>query len=114
MSIKPIPKLQLLLHYYNRRCAYCDIPVTRSTDPSSRAATIDHYRPKSLGGTNGLRNLRLACRGCNSVKADMPPHEWEELRSKQFPAPNFDQAKRVDRYKRRVALLARCAPRGPK
>ena len=43
------------------RCEYCHYPEILSTAPLS----IDHIRPRSLGGTDNLRNLALACRRCN-------------------------------------------------
>lgn len=46
-------------------CYYCGRPFTRS-----RQATIDHFVPRSRGGTNNLRNLRLACPECNHRKAN--------------------------------------------
>jgi len=40
--------------------------------------TIDHYHPRSLGGTNHLSNLVLACQACNARKADsLPDEDWE-------------------------------------
>jgi hypothetical protein len=46
-------------------CYYCGRPFGRN-----RPATIDHFVPRSRGGTNALRNLRLACPECNHRKAD--------------------------------------------
>jgi len=46
-------------------CYYCGRPFIRK-----RPATIDHFIPRSRGGTNELRNLRLACIECNNRKAN--------------------------------------------
>lgn len=43
------------------RCEYCHYPEFLSTSP----LTIDHIFPRSLGGTDELKNLCLACRRCN-------------------------------------------------
>lgn len=43
------------------RCEYCHYPEILSTAPLS----IDHLQPRSLGGTDHLDNLALACRRCN-------------------------------------------------
>jgi 5-methylcytosine-specific restriction endonuclease McrA len=32
------------------------------------ASTVDHVRPKVLGGTDDLTNLVAACRSCNSAR----------------------------------------------
>ncbi|NET58143.1 MAG: HNH endonuclease [Symploca sp. SIO2E6] len=43
------------------RCEYCHYPELLSSAPLS----IDHLQPQSLGGTDCLDNLALACRRCN-------------------------------------------------
>jgi hypothetical protein len=42
-------------------CEYCHSPEFLSTAP----LTIDHLTPQSLGGTDNIENLALACRRCN-------------------------------------------------
>ena len=43
------------------QCEYCHYPELLSSAPLS----IDHLYPQSLGGSNNLDNLALACRRCN-------------------------------------------------
>ena len=43
------------------QCEYCHYPEILSSAPLS----IDHIQPLSLGGSNNLDNLALACRRCN-------------------------------------------------
>lgn len=43
------------------RCEYCHYPELLSSAPLS----IDHLQPQSLGGSDALDNLALACRRCN-------------------------------------------------
>ena len=45
--------------------------------PDLIGLTIDHYVPLSKGGTNALRNLRLACSFCNHRKGDLTAEEFE-------------------------------------
>lgn len=45
----------------NFLCEYCHSPEFLSTAP----LTIDHLKPQSLGGTDNIENLALACRRCN-------------------------------------------------
>lgn len=45
----------------NYICEYCHSPEQLSAN----RFTIDHIRPKSLGGSDDLDNLALACRRCN-------------------------------------------------
>jgi hypothetical protein len=42
-------------------CEYCHSPERSS----SNVFTIDHLMPQSLGGSDDLSNLALACRRCN-------------------------------------------------
>lgn len=35
-----------------------------------KADTLDHLKPYSKGGTDSVKNLRPACRHCNSLRAD--------------------------------------------
>ena len=43
------------------RCEHCHYPELLSSAPLS----IDHIQPQSLGGSDTLDNLALACRRCN-------------------------------------------------
>ncbi len=45
----------------NFQCEYCHYPEFLSTSP----LTIDHIMPQSLGGSDNVDNLALACRRCN-------------------------------------------------
>lgn len=45
-------------------CAFC----------GGRATTVDHLRPKSLGGENSWLNCVAACVTCNGRKANRTPH----------------------------------------
>lgn len=48
------------------RCHYCRCELTLDT------MTLDHKRPRSLGGKSIVANLVAACQACNSAKADRP------------------------------------------
>jgi len=59
----PIPK-SLYTQVQQRaqfRCEYCHYPEILSAAPLS----IEHLQPQSLGGSDDLGNLALACRRCN-------------------------------------------------
>ena len=51
----------------NFTCVYCGY---RGAD-----ITIDHYIPRSKGGTDVVQNLVAACGSCNSQKGDRAPYE---------------------------------------
>jgi 5-methylcytosine-specific restriction endonuclease McrA len=76
-SIKPLSKKKLLFlraqganPLLKRKatgtapCFYCGKLLTCNN------LTIDHFIPKSKGGTNEIQNLRLACKRCNSDKGN--------------------------------------------
>jgi hypothetical protein len=49
---------KVVLHRDGFKCWYC----------GKVATTVDHLKPKSLGGTESLDNLVAACKPCNSSK----------------------------------------------
>lgn len=52
-----------------RRCQYCRIDVTPTTQAERFHATVDHIVPQSHGGRDFLENLKLACGTCNKDRA---------------------------------------------
>jgi 5-methylcytosine-specific restriction endonuclease McrA len=89
-----------LCNKFGGLCAYCRRNVGMN-------GTVDHYLPQALGGTNARENLRWCCLGCNNVKADMHPDEWELL----VPARVCTTPTKAQQ---RAALLASIAPRNRK
>jgi len=50
-------------------CAICELPVDREAHwNDDLAPSLDHIRPRSLGGSHDAENLRTAHRICNSVR----------------------------------------------
>ena len=47
-------------------CCYCGCFLS----PLDR--TIEHYVPKSLGGSNLNHNLKIACKPCNQARGNTP------------------------------------------
>ena len=47
------------------RCYYCEKKI------EGRMMTIDHFVPKSKGGTDDISNLVPSCKECNEEKDDM-------------------------------------------
>lgn len=56
---------------HNHRCYICGSTVDY-LDPSDETSyrTIEHFKPRSLGGNRNTSNLFIACKRCNSVKGD--------------------------------------------
>lgn len=55
---------EYVLAKWNRTCAYCDAKDT--------PLELDHINPRTLGGSNRVSNLTLACRPCNQKKGATP------------------------------------------
>jgi 5-methylcytosine-specific restriction endonuclease McrA len=49
------------------KCFYCGIKLV------NRAVTVDHFIPKSLGGSSDLSNKVAACGPCNWNKSNRMP-----------------------------------------
>lgn len=64
------------------RCVYCQ---------KRAKLTLDHLKPRSLGGSNKNQNLVTACHKCNSLRGNIP---WWEF-------ANSDAQKRITKYHRR-------------
>lgn len=62
-------------HYlFNRQrgtCFFCGKPLKMGT------LSIDHYLPKSAGGTNDVFNLVASCKSCNAEKLNTMPMDVE-------------------------------------
>lgn len=56
---EPIPEENRKIVLAYGSCVYCD---------SSNDLTVDHIKPRKLGGTNDLDNLQCLCKTCNSSK----------------------------------------------
>lgn len=50
------------------RCIYCGCRISLDILSVDPYATLDHIKPRSLGGKNTLDNLCLACEPCNHAK----------------------------------------------
>src|SRR5436190_20892321 len=51
---------------YGLRCGYCD---THENEAGAEL-TVDHFQPRSQGGTDDPDNLVYCCHACNEFKAD--------------------------------------------
>ena len=59
---------QYLLEKFNHTCVYCG-----ATD---KPFNLDHFHPKSKGGSDRVSNLVLSCVECNQAKGDKLPAEF--------------------------------------
>lgn len=59
----------------NGRCPYCGTKMwangIHKPRRGSRQATIEHIVPRSMGGTDDLKNLTCSCRSCDSGRGSL-------------------------------------------
>ena len=74
-------KLAAIRERVGDECWYCGNPM-RFGPPYNmgKAATLEHWKPRSLGGTSELGNLRLCHVGCNRHLGANPPEQKERMR----------------------------------
>jgi 5-methylcytosine-specific restriction endonuclease McrA len=59
---------QYLLEKFNHTCVYCGA--------KDKPFNLDHFYPKSKGGSNKVSNLVLSCVDCNQAKGNKLPSEF--------------------------------------
>ncbi len=59
---------EYLLEKWGRKCAYCGA--------ENAPLEIDHIHPKSLGGSDRVSNLTIACHDCNQAKGNSLPEQF--------------------------------------
>ncbi|MGM0396417.1 MAG: HNH endonuclease [Bacillota bacterium] len=62
----------------NQRCYYCGKPLKPGQ------MTMDHYQPRSEGGTDDYFNLVSSCRLCNKYKKNIIPVDKDMVHLKLF------------------------------
>ena len=55
---------------YGGRCAYCGCEITINE------MQVDHVKPKRIGGSDDMDNLKPSCRLCNHYKRAMSLEEF--------------------------------------
>lgn len=58
---------EVIKENWNYECAYCG---------SDEELTLDHVKPRSLGGMDTSINIICACESCNYDKGRTPMEEW--------------------------------------
>lgn len=62
----------------SQRCYYCNKLL------KIKHITLDHYQPRSLGGTDDYFNLVTCCKRCNKFKGKIVPTDVEAIQLKLF------------------------------
>ena len=73
---------------YDSRCGYCTVHESEA----GTELEIDHFQPRSAGGSDDLDNLVYCCTACNRLKGD-----FSNTRMKQTPRPRDGDSARDSR-----------------
>jgi 5-methylcytosine-specific restriction endonuclease McrA len=98
-------KTILLYEKQEGKCIFCGhdtwlFESHRNGASLRRKATIDHVKPQSSGGTDNLRNLVMACMGCNTLRQNMAFEKFVELRSDQTKWAAYCKARAREKTKK--------------
>lgn len=84
---------KVLLHHalktYGSNCHWCGVRTTLPQNSRLRKTdrTLEHLRPRAMGGLDTFENTRIACHGCNGGSSHMQAFEtW--LYRLSIMAPN--------------------------
>lgn len=58
------------------RCYYCGKKLYLKRGTGRRLMTVDHFIPKSKGGSRFVENMVPACHPCNLRKGNLMPQEF--------------------------------------
>ena len=71
---------------YNFRCGYCSV----HEQETGSELEIDHFKPRSVGGTNELSNLVYSCTTCNRFKSNFWPTDHSSTNTQRLLHPKQD------------------------
>lgn len=78
--------ITLLRSVQNDACYYCGTSISENFQ-------VDHLEPLASGGSNGIRNIMLACADCNRRKWALDEAQfWRKLR-KRLPSAQFKRVR---------------------
>lgn len=78
-------RLKRLHDEQDGKCHWCDSEMNLWWEVSSaeyrrehlHTATIEHYVPRTNGGTSAITNLVVACHICNALRGSIPAEKFE-------------------------------------
>lgn len=80
------PLFETVRERYGRICGYCGV----SEVAVGGELTIDHYQPRTAGGSDDLENLVYACARCNLYKGDFWPTDLDLAYGRRVLHPRLD------------------------
>ena len=75
-----------LRNVQNDTCYYCGVSIGSN-------AKVEHLEPLARGGSNGFRNIMLACPSCNAAKGALSGAQFWRKRRKQMHPHEFERVR---------------------
>jgi hypothetical protein len=85
----PHPIFEIIRERYLYACGYCTVTETSAGGNH----TLDHYKPRAVGGNDEDDNLVYACIKCNQYKGDFWPSADDLAKGHRVLHPLFDNLK---------------------
>ena len=83
-------RMAVLLRNQRGRCIWCNCHITDLVPPEHPAkATIEHIKPRSQGGSDGLSNLAAACGPCNRSRGNQRAAQDAPITARKALAERF-------------------------
>lgn len=82
-------------------CGMWNRELLGTTGPAARRMTIDHIRPKSRGGSDKKKNLRVICEHCNKKKGNAVSAQVRPPKS-ALPQAGWGRTEAMEAAERRV------------
>lgn len=73
-------------HAYAQQCGYCGVHESEA----GTELEIDHFQPRSAGGSDDIDNLVYCCTTCNRLKGDFWPDASAHLPTRRLLHPKRD------------------------
>jgi hypothetical protein len=89
-------------HRFEARCGYCSVHETEA----GTELELDHFHPRSAGGSDDLDNLVYCCPACNRLKGDFWPAGDPLTSNQRLLHPGQDNLKQHLREEADCRLIA--------
>lgn len=80
----------------NHRCCWCGC-MTVEDRGKKNSSTVEHYVPRSLGGTDDMNNLVMACHDCNNKRGTLEVEEFMSYKECKVVRGKMSKREKIQR-----------------